>query len=93
MNDCGAFNKATTEPINPPHPQILSGLTIIDNPSQKKVKDDEEESKEADEHVNDSEDAVNAGVGVDVGEVIDGGDEIVPWKHVTEAEGEVDDVC
>lgn len=56
------------------------------------IKDDEEEGNKADEHVNDGEDAVNANFRVEVGEVIDGGHEGVPWKEVAEAEGEVDDV-
>lgn len=56
------------------------------------VKDDEEDADEADEHVNDGEDSVNVDVGVDEGEVIDGGDESVPWEEVAEADGEVDDI-
>ena len=56
------------------------------------VEDDNEEAHQAHEHVYDGEDTVNAGVGVEVGEVIDGCDERVPWKEVPESEGEVDDV-
>ena len=54
--------------------------------------DDHEEAEEADEHVDDGEDAVDGGGGVEVGEVVDGGDEGVPWEEEADAEGEVDDV-
>ncbi|KAF7829368.1 putative LRR receptor-like serine/threonine-protein kinase [Senna tora] len=60
------------------------GLVAIEN--------DDEEGNDADEHVSDGEDAVNAGSGVQVREVIDSGDEGIPWEKVAEAEGEVDDV-
>lgn len=56
------------------------------------VEDDDEEASETDYHVNDGEDTVDAGGGVEVREVIDGGDEGVPWKEEATAEGEVDDV-
>lgn len=42
------------------------------------VEDDEEETEETNEHVNDGEDSVHAGIRVKVREVIDGGDESVP---------------
>lgn len=54
--------------------------------------DDGEEEEEADKHVDDREDAVDAGSGVEEGEVIDGCDEGVPWEEVAGAQGEVDDV-
>lgn len=54
--------------------------------------DDDEEAEEADEHVDDGEDAVDGGGRVEVGEVVDGGDEGVPWEEEADAEGEVDDV-
>lgn len=53
------------------------------------VEDDEGDSDEADEHVNDGEDAVNAGVGVEIGEVINGCDESVPREKVAESQGEI----
>lgn len=56
------------------------------------VEDDEEEGDDADDHVADGEDAVDGGVRVEVGEVIDGGDESVPGEEVAGAEGEVDEV-
>ncbi|RWR73179.1 ubiquitin carboxyl-terminal hydrolase 34 [Cinnamomum micranthum f. kanehirae] len=54
--------------------------------------DDTNEEEEADEHVDDSEDAIDAGAGVEEGEVIDGCDEGVPWEEVARAQCEVDDV-
>ena len=57
-----------------------------------RVEHDDEEADESDEHVNDGEDAVDADVRVEVGEVIDGCDECVPWDEITCAECEVDDV-
>ncbi|XP_020214655.1 ubiquitin carboxyl-terminal hydrolase 34 [Cajanus cajan] len=51
--------------------------------------DDEEDSDEADEHVNNGEDAIDAGIGVEVGEVINGCDESVPREKVTQAQREI----
>lgn len=56
------------------------------------VEDDEEEGDEAEKHVADSEDAVDVGAGVEVGEVVDGGDEGVPWEEEAGAQGKVDGV-
>lgn len=53
------------------------------------VQDDEGDSDEADEHVNDGEDAVNACVRVKIGEVINGCDESVPREKVTESQEEI----
>lgn len=56
------------------------------------IEDNREEEEEGDEHVDDGEDAVDAGLRVEIGEVVDGGDEGVPWEEEAEAEGEEDDV-
>lgn len=50
-----------------------------------RVEDDYHETEKADEHVSDGEDAVNGDFRVDVGEVVDGGDEGVPWEKETDA--------
>lgn len=54
------------------------------------IEDDDEKEDEADEHVDDGEDPVDAGLRVDVGEVVDGGDERVPWEEEPETQREVD---
>lgn len=56
------------------------------------VEDDEEEGEEAEEHVADGEDAVDVGAGVEVGEVVDGGDEGVPWEEEAGAQDKVNGV-
>lgn len=56
------------------------------------VGDNKEEAEESDHHVNDGEDAIDADIWIEVGEVIDGGDEGVPGKEETGAQGKVDDV-
>lgn len=56
------------------------------------VEDYEGDPHEADQHVNDGEDAVNAGIGVEIGEVINGSDESVPWEKVTETQGKIHNV-
>lgn len=55
--------------------------------------DDEEKRNEAREHVRDREDAVNRDRRIEVGEVIDGRDEGVPWEEEPGAECEVDEVA
>lgn len=54
------------------------------------VEDDDEEDDEAHNHIGDGEYAVNAGLRVEVGEVIDGCDESVPWEEVAQTQCEVD---
>lgn len=49
------------------------------------IKYNDQETAEPYEHVNDGEDAVHGGFGVKVGEIIDGGDEGVPWEEIADA--------
>lgn len=56
------------------------------------VEDYDEEADEAHHEVRDGEYTVHAFIWVEVGEVIDGCDESVPWEEVASTKCEVDDV-
>lgn len=56
------------------------------------VRDYDKEANQTDEHVNDGEYTVDALVGVNIGEIIDGRDECIPWEEKSGAKREVDDV-
>ncbi|ANM60448.1 unnamed protein product, partial [Arabidopsis thaliana] len=49
-------------------------------------------TNKSNEHVDNGEDPIDGRGRIEVREVIDGGDECVPWKKKANAEGEVDDV-
>lgn len=55
-------------------------------------RDGQQHRNQPHEHVHHREHAIDGGSGVEVGEVIYGGDECVPWEEITCTECEVDDV-
>ena len=54
------------------------------------VENGEDEGNEGNQHVNYGDDAVHTGIWVDVGEVINGCDESIPWEDNSKAQSEVD---
>lgn len=57
------------------------------------IKYNDQEASEADDHVNDGENTVDGSFRVEVGKVIDGSDEAIPWEEKANAQSEVDDVA
>lgn len=53
------------------------------------VKDDQNKAKKGGENISDGEDPIHVGIGVDIGEIIDGGDESVPGEEAAGSEDEI----
>ncbi|TQD96316.1 hypothetical protein C1H46_018082 [Malus baccata] len=56
------------------------------------VEDYQEEAEEAHHYVHDEEYTVDTGIWVEVGEVIDGCDESIPWEEVAKTQCEIEDI-